>query len=152
PDEIVFGANSTTLAFHLSRALGPQFSAGDEIVVTELDHHANVAPWQALARERGCELRWARMDTKSGTLDWTHFEGLVNPRTKLVAIGAASNALGTVNDVGRACQLAKSVGAFAFVDAVHFAPHFLTDVVAWGCDFVMCSGYKFYGPHIGILW
>jgi cysteine desulfurase family protein (TIGR01976 family) len=150
--EIVFGANATTLAFHVSRALGTQFSAGDEIVVTELDHHANVAPWQALAREHGCTLRVARMDLETGTLDWNHFEQQVNPRTKLLAIGAASNALGTVSDVARACRLAKSAGAFSFVDAVHYAPHFLADVGQWGCDFLICSAYKFYGPHIGVLW
>ena len=111
PDEIVFGANATTLGFHVSRALGRQFSAGDEIVITELDHHANVGPWQALAKERGCTLRVVKMDTASGTLDWNDFEQKVNARTKLVAVGAASNALGTITDVRRAAQLARAVGA-----------------------------------------
>ncbi|MEX2317578.1 MAG: aminotransferase class V-fold PLP-dependent enzyme [Pirellulales bacterium] len=152
PDEIVFGANATTLAFHVSRALAPLFSAGDEIVVTELDHHANVRPWQVLARERGCVLRVARMNVDGGTLDWDNFEQQISKRTKLVAIGAASNALGTVSDVARACRLAKSMGAYSFVDAVHYAPHFLADVALWGCDFLVCSAYKFYGPHIGALW
>ncbi len=152
PDEIVFGPNSTSLAFHLSRALGPLFSAGDEIIVTELDHHANVAPWQALACEGGCVVRTARMDTDTFTFDWAHFEQLVNKRTKLVAVGAASNALGTITDVARACRLAKSVGAYAMVDAVHYAPHLVPDAAGWGCDFLMCSAYKFYGPHIGVLW
>jgi cysteine desulfurase family protein (TIGR01976 family) len=151
-EEIIFGANATTIAFHLSRALGQVFSPGDEIVVTELDHHANVGPWQALARERGCTLRTVHMHVDEGTLDWDDFESKVNLRTKLVAVGAASNALGTINDVGRAIQLARSVGAYSFVDAVHYVPHQLADVRALGCDFLSGSAYKFYGPHIGVLW
>jgi cysteine desulfurase family protein (TIGR01976 family) len=152
PTEMVFGANATTLAFHLSRALGRVFSEGDEIVVTELDHHANVGPWQTLARERGCPLRVVRMNPAAGTLDWDDFERCINGRTKLVAVGAASNALGTINDVTRATELAHSAGALAFVDAVHYAPHHLTDVQAIGCDFLIFSAYKCYGPHIGVLW
>ncbi len=151
-DEIVFGANATTIAFHLSRALGGVFSRGDEIVVTELDHHANVGPWQVLARERDCSLRVVRMNPADGTLDWDDFEQKVNNRTKLVAVGAASNALGTISDVTRASRLAHTVGAYSFVDAVHFAPHHLADVREIGCDFLVCSAYKFYGPHIGVLW
>jgi cysteine desulfurase family protein (TIGR01976 family) len=151
-DEIVFGANATTIAFHLSRALGKVISPGDEIVVTELDHHANVGPWQALARECGCSLRVVRMNPGDGTLDWDDFEQKVNKRTKLVSIGAASNALGTINDVKRASRLARAVGAYSFVDAVHYVPHHLADVQAIGCDFLVCSAYKFYGPHIGALW
>lgn len=152
PREIVFGANATTLAFHVSRALARQFSPGDEIIVTELDHHANVGPWQALARETGCKLQVVRMNTGDGTLDWNDFEQKLSGKTKLVAIGAASNALGTITDVNRAAKLARSVGALTFVDAVHYAPHNLVDVRAMGCDLLMCSAYKFYGPHIGILW
>lgn len=152
PGEIVFGANATTLAFHVSRTMGRMFSADDEIVVTELDHHANVGPWQALARERGCPLRVVRMNTETGQLDWDDFEQKVTSRTKLVAVGAASNALGTINDVTRATQLAHSVGAYSFVDAVHYAPHRLVDVAAWDCDFLVCSAYKFYGPHVGVMW
>jgi cysteine desulfurase family protein (TIGR01976 family) len=152
PDEIVFGANATTLGFHVSRALGPQFSAGDEIVITELDHHANVGPWQALAKETGCTLRLVKMDTSTGALDWSDFEQKVTARTKLVAVGAASNALGTITDVRRAARLGRAVGALVFVDAVHYAPHHLADVVAMDCDFLVCSAYKFYGPHIGALW
>jgi cysteine desulfurase family protein (TIGR01976 family) len=151
-DEIVFGANATTIAFHLSRALGKVFSAGDEIVVTELDHHANVGPWQTLARESGCSLRVVRMNPADGTLDWDDFEQKVNKRTKLVAVGAASNALGTINDVARASRLAHAVGAYLFVDAVHFVPHHLAEVQKTGGDFLICSAYKFYGPHIGVLW
>src|SRR5947209_5552775 len=150
-DEIVFGANATTLAYHVSRALGRTFSAGDEIVVTELDHHANVAPWQALVRERGVVLSVVRMDTETGALDWGDFESKVNERTKLVAVGAASNALGTITDTSRALRLAREAGAYFFVDAVHFAPHNLIDVRAIECDFLVCSAYKFYGPHVGAL-
>ena len=150
-DEIVFGANATTLAYHVSRTLGRTFHAGDEIVATELDHHANVAPWQALARERGVVLRTVRMDTETGALDWDDFESKVNERTRLVAVGAASNALGTITDTSRALRLAREAGAYLFVDAVHYAPHRLTDVRAMNCDFLVCSAYKFYGPHVGAL-
>jgi cysteine desulfurase family protein (TIGR01976 family) len=152
PGEIVFGANATTLAFHVSRAVGAQCSPGDEVVITELDHHANVGPWQAMARERELVLRVVKMDVASGTLDWDDFASKLNSRTKLVAVGAASNALGTLTDVTRATKLAHSVGALAFVDAVHYAPHNLVDVRAIDCDFLMCSAYKFYGPHIGVLY
>jgi cysteine desulfurase family protein (TIGR01976 family) len=152
PNEIVFGANATTLAFHVSRALAKQVSAGDEVVVTELDHHANVGPWQELARETGCSLRAVKMNGDNGTLDWNDFDRAVSKRTKLVAVGAGSNALGTINDVRRAAGLAKDVGALTFVDAVHFVPHNLADVRAMDCDFLVCSAYKFYGPHVGALW
>jgi cysteine desulfurase family protein (TIGR01976 family) len=149
--EIVFGANATTLAYHVSRTLGRVFEAGDEIVATELDHHANVAPWQALARERNITLRVVRMDTRTGALDWDDFESKVNERTRLVAVGAASNALGTITDIARARDLARRAGAYLFVDAVHYAPHRLTDAAALDCDFLVCSAYKFYGPHVGAL-
>ncbi len=151
PDEIVFGANATTLAFHVSRTLGRTFEAGDEIIVTELDHHANVAPWQALERERGVRVHVVRMQTETGTLDWDDFESKVNGRTKLIAVGAASNALGTITDLARAGRLAESVCAYMFVDAVHYAPHRLVDVRAMRCDFLVCSAYKFYGPHAGAM-
>jgi len=151
PSEIVFGANATTLAFHVSRTLGRTFEAGDEIVVTELDHHANIAPWQALERERGIVLRVVRMNTETGALDWDDFESKVNERTKVVAVGAASNALGTITDLARACRLAEAVCAYMFVDAVHYAPHNLVDVRAMRCDFLVCSAYKFYGPHVGAM-
>jgi cysteine desulfurase family protein (TIGR01976 family) len=151
PEEIIFGANSTTLAFHASRAIGQTISPGDEVVVTELDHHANVGPWQALAREHGATLQVVRMDVASGVLDWDDFAAKVTPRTKLVAVGAASNALGTITEVTRAVELAHRVGALAFIDAVHYAPHHLADVRLLGCDLLMCSPYKFYGPHLGVL-
>lgn len=151
PREIAFGQNMTTLTFHLARALGRGWGPGDEVVVTELDHHANVAPWRALERERGITVRMARADEKAGILDLDDLARLVGPRTRLVAIGAASNAIGTITDVQSVCAMARERGALSFVDAVHYAPHVLVDVRAIGCDFLACSAYKFYGPHIGIL-
>lgn len=152
PNEIVFGANMTTLTFHLARALARVWHPGDEIVITELDHHANVAPWRALEQERGLITRMVRMKPETGELDWQHFRAQLSERTKLVALGAASNALGTITDVGRAAELAHALGAQVFVDAVHFAPHQLIDVQVLDCDFLACSAYKFYGPHLGILY
>jgi cysteine desulfurase family protein (TIGR01976 family) len=152
PEEIAFGANMTTLTFHLARALGRSWAEGDEVVVTELDHHANVAPWRALERERGVRVVMARMRTEDGTLDVGDLERKVNRKTRLVAIGAASNALGTMVDVPRIAAIARANKTLLFVDAVHYAPHALTDVKAFDCDFLTCSAYKFYGPHIGLLW
>ncbi|HEU4712290.1 MAG TPA: cysteine desulfurase-like protein [Pyrinomonadaceae bacterium] len=152
PTEIAFGANMTTLTYHLSRALGQQFSTGDEIVVTELDHHANVDPWRRLAVERGVTIRTVRMDTATGTLMQEDLERFIGPRTKVVAVGAASNALGTINDLERVVEMGHSVGALVFVDAVHYVPHMLLDVRALDCDFVGMSAYKFYGPHIGVMY
>lgn len=150
--EIAFGQNMTSLTFHLSRALGRNWGPGDEIIITELDHHANQDTWRALERERGITIRVVPMDIESGTIDLRDLESLLSNRTKLVAIGAASNALGTINDIKRATELAHSVGALCFVDAVHYASHNLVDVKDIGCDFLACSAYKFYGPHIGILY
>jgi cysteine desulfurase family protein (TIGR01976 family) len=152
PAEVVFGPNMTTLTYHLGRALGRQYQPGEEIVVTELEHHANVAPWQALERERGVTLRVGNMIPETGQLDWNDLEGKINPRTRLVAVGAASNALGTISDVRRLGQMAHAQGALFFVDAVHYAPHALVDVREFYFDFLVCSAYKFYGPHLGILW
>lgn len=152
PAEIAFGANMTTLTFHLGRALGRQWGPGDEVVVTELDHHANVDPWRALEKDRGITVRTAAVDVETGELDWGALERAITPRTKLLAIGAASNALGTITDVARAAALAKAAGALVFVDAVHYAPHALVDVRQLGCDFLACSAYKFYGPHEGMLY
>ena len=151
PSEIVFGANMTTLTFHVGRALGRGWGPGDELIVTELDHHANVAPWRALERERGVTIRSVPLVLGTGELDWPALERAFSPRTRLLALGAASNALGTVSDVTRACALARAAGVLSFVDAVHYAPHALVDVRAIGCDFLACSAYKFYGPHVGIL-
>jgi cysteine desulfurase family protein (TIGR01976 family) len=152
PREIAFGANMTTLTFHLARALGRRWGPGDEVVITELDHDANVAPWEALARERGVTLRVVPFVAETGQLDWGTLEAALSSRTRLLALGAASNALGTISDVSRASALARSAGALSFVDAVHYAPHHPVDVTRIGCDFLACSPYKFYGPHIGVLY
>lgn len=151
-EEIVFGANMTTLTFHVARALGRGWKAGDEVIVTDLDHQGNVAPWRAIERERGITIRVVPFDPATGELDLAELERLLSARTRLVAIGAASNALGTVNDVPAITRLARRAGALVFVDAVHYAPHAVMDVKAWDCDFLACSAYKFYGPHIGILY
>jgi cysteine desulfurase family protein (TIGR01976 family) len=150
--EISFGANMTTVTFHLARGLAARWAKGDEVVVTELDHHGNVAPWARLAAERGIVIKTVRMRPEEGVLDWADLEQSITPRTKLLAIGAASNALGTITDVAAAARLAHAHGALVFVDAVHYAPHVLVDVKSLGCDFLACSAYKFYGPHIGVLW
>ena len=151
-NEIVFGPNTTTMIYHLSRALGRSLGPGDEIVITELEHHANVAPWQALVVERGVTLNVAQMDPETGQLDWNDFERLVTKKTKMVSFGAGCNALGTVSDFRRAVDLAHSVGALALVDAVHYAPYFLCDVKESDCDFLTCSAYKFYGPHVSVFY
>jgi cysteine desulfurase family protein (TIGR01976 family) len=152
PSEVVFGANMTTLTFHVARALGRGWKAGDEVIVTDLDHQGNVAPWRAIERERGITIRVVPFDPATGELDLAELGRLLSPRTRLVAIGAASNALGTVNDVAAIARLARSAGALVFVDAVHYAPHAVIDVNAWDCDFLACSAYKFYGPHVGLLY
>ena len=151
PLEIAFGANMTTLTFHLARALAGDYRKGDELVVTELDHHANIAPWQRIAKERELKVRTVKMMPETGQLDWEGFERAVNFRTRLIAIGAASNALGTINDLPWAIKMGRAVGAQIFVDAVHYAPHAVVDVEAFDCDFLSMSAYKFYGPHIGLL-
>lgn len=151
PAEIAFGANMTTLTYHLSRALSRNYGPGDEIVVTELDHHANIDPWRRLAVERGVTIRTVRMDTATGKLVEEDLERFIGPKTRIVAAGAASNALGTINDLERIVAMAHSAGALVFVDAVHYAPHALLDVRQLDCDFVGMSAYKFYGPHIGVM-
>jgi len=150
--EVAFGANMTTLTFHVARALGRQYGPEDEIIITELDHHANVAPWRALERERGVRIRVVRMIPETGQLDWDDLESLLNEHTRVLAIGAASNALGTVNDIKYAAQRAHAAGALIYVDAVHYAAHASVDVRDWDCDFLVCSAYKFYGPHVGVLY
>jgi selenocysteine lyase/cysteine desulfurase len=132
----------------VSWALGRRLGPSDAIVVTELDHHANIDPWRALARDRGITVRQSRMVPETGQLDWDDLDRCLSQHgTKLLAIGAASNALGTINDVARAVAMAHEAEALAFVDAVHFTPHRLVDVQAWGCDFMVCSAYKFHGPR-----
>ncbi|HEU4762654.1 MAG TPA: cysteine desulfurase-like protein [Gemmatimonadales bacterium] len=150
--EIAFGANMTTLTFHVSRALGRQWGPGDEVLVTELDHHANVAPWQALAKERGVTVRTVPLAADMRSLDLDAFARMLSPRTRLVAVGAASNAIGTITDPAVITDMAHAAGALVFTDAVHFAPHDLVDVRAMGSDLLACSAYKFCGPHVGLLY
>jgi cysteine desulfurase family protein (TIGR01976 family) len=151
PDEIAFGPSMTTLTLRVSRALGRTLEPGDRVVVTELDHHANVDPWKALGPERDAEIRTVRMDPGTGTLDMDDLADAV-AGARILAIGAASNALGTMPDLQAAIAMAREAGATVFVDAVHYAPHALLDVAALGADFVVASPYKFYGPHLGTLW
>jgi cysteine desulfurase family protein (TIGR01976 family) len=151
PQEIIFGANMTTLTFNLSRAIARTLRPGDEIVVTRLDHDANIAPWLVL-EEQGIEVKWTDFDVEDCRLDLEHLASLLTDRTKLVAVGYASNAVGTINPIGRIAALARNVGAWLWVDAVHYAPHGPIDLQTLGCDFLVCSAYKFFGPHLGVLW
>lgn len=150
PDEIAFGANMTTLNFQLAHAVARTLSPGDEIVVTELDHDANVSPWLVVAGDHELTVRTAPMRTMDGTLDMEALEGLVGPRTRVVAFPLASNALGTIPDARRIATAAHRVGALAWADAVHFAPHHRIDRDALGLDVLLCSPYKFFGPHLGL--
>jgi len=149
-ETISFGANMTTLNFSLSKAIGRYLQPGDEILITQLDHEANRGPWLAL-RSRGLVVREVAV-TPDGALDYRDFENKINDNTRLVAMGYASNAFGTVNDVALARKLSYQVGAWLLLDAVHYAPHFPTDLRQLGADFFLCSAYKFYGPHVGILY
>lgn len=149
-DEIVFGPNMTTLTYAMSRAIGRELKPGDEIVLSQLDHDANIAPWRAL-EERGVIIRMVDIHVNDCTLDMDDIARKITSKTKIVAIGYASNAVGTINDVGRIVQLAHKHGALAYIDAVHYAPHGSIDVRALDCDFLVCSTYKFFGPHMGVL-
>lgn len=151
PEWVSFGQNMTTITFHVARALARAWSEGDEIVVTELDHHGNVDPWRYAAAERGLVVRTVPLAADGASLDMEALAATLSARTRLLAIGAASNAIGTISDVAAASRLAHEAGALVFVDAVHHAPHALVDVQAIGCDLLACSSYKFYGPHQGIL-
>lgn len=151
PNEIVFGLNMTTLTLSVSRAIGRGLAPGDEIIVTHLDHDANIAPWLAL-QERGAVIRWVDIRPEDCTLDLAQLEAYLGPKTKVVAVGGASNAVGTINDLGTIVPLAHRAGAIVYVDAVHLAPHVPIDVQALDCDLLACSAYKFYGPHLGVLY
>jgi len=150
-EQIIFGANMTTLTFHLSRSLAKILQPGDEIIVTRLDHDANISPWLAL-EEKGVTIRWLDFNPEDCTLDLTALENLLTRRTKLLAVGYASNAVGTINDVKRIAMMVHEAGGMIFVDAVHFAPHGPIDVQDIDCDFLVCSAYKFFGPHVGVLY
>ena len=151
PEEIIFGPNMTTLTFAISRALGRAFQPGDEILVTTLDHDANIAPWLAL-QERGVVIQTADIHPATCTLNMEDLRAKLSPRTRLVAVGYASNAAGTINDIPTIIKWAREVGALVFIDAVQYAPHGPIDVRALDCDFLACSAYKFFGPHLGILY
>jgi cysteine desulfurase family protein (TIGR01976 family) len=149
-EEVAFGPNMTSLTFSISRALSRNWKPGDEIVLTEMDHNANVDPWLAVASDRGLIVRWIPVDAERLTLDLSDLDSIITSRTKLVAVGAASNAIGAVNDVAAVSAVAKSKGALVYVDAVHAVPHFFVDREALGIDVVSCSAYKFFGPHVGM--
>jgi cysteine desulfurase family protein (TIGR01976 family) len=152
PEEVAFGPNMTTLTFAMARSLSRDWKPGDEVVVTRLDHDANVSPWLLAAADRGATVKWLDIDPGDCTWSVEALRALLSERTKLVAVGWASNSVGTVNDVAGAAKAAHEAGALVYVDAVHYAPHGPIDVVEAGIDFLACSAYKFFGPHLGILW
>ena len=152
PEEIIFGNNMTTLSLHISRSLARNLNPGDEIVVTRLDHDANISPWLLVAEDKGCKITWVDFDIEDGTLKLDDFQKAMENKPKIVAFGYASNALGTVNPVRKLTKLAKEAGALVYIDAVQYAPHGPIDVQDIGCDFLVCSSYKFFGPHAGALY
>jgi cysteine desulfurase family protein (TIGR01976 family) len=152
PDEVAFGQNMTSLTLHLSRTFARSLRRGDQILVTRLDHDANVRPWMLAARDAGAEVRFVDLRPEDCTLDLDDFDRQLGPRVRLLAVTCASNAVGTINDVRTLTRKAHDAGALVFLDAVHYAPHGPIDVRDWGCDFLACSAYKFFGPHVGILW
>jgi cysteine desulfurase family protein (TIGR01976 family) len=152
PDEVAFGPNMTTLTYAISRAIGRELGPGDEILLTRLDHDANVSPWLGMAEDRRVTVRWAEINDHDCTLDITDLASKINSNTKLVAVGYASNAVGTINPVKQIVQLAHKAGALCYIDAVHYGPHGLIDVAVLDCDFLACSTYKFFGPHMGVLY
>lgn len=151
-DQVVFGANMTTLTFAVSRALARNWGPGDRVVVTALDHDANITPWVMAATDRGAGVVFADLDPTGPTVDVDHLMSLLDERVRLVAVTRASNAFGSVVDVARIAAAAHEVGAVVYVDGVHYTPHGPVDVAGWGCDFYVCSAYKFFGPHVGVLW
>ncbi|RLA37057.1 MAG: cysteine desulfurase-like protein [Gammaproteobacteria bacterium] len=152
PDEIIFGQNMTTLTLHISRSIGRLLKEGDEIVLSRMDHDANVSPWLLLAEDLNLKIRWLPFNVETFEFDLQALDEVLTDRTRLVCVGAASNLLGTINDVKAICARAREAGAMTYVDAVQAVPHVSTDVQDLGCDFLVCSAYKFFGPHQGILW
>ena len=152
PEEIVFGNNMTTLTLHISRSLARNLAPGDEILVTRLDHDANISPWLLVAEDRGCKVTWIDFDVEDCTLKLDDFEQALERKPKIVAFGYASNAVGTINPVRKITEMAHAAGALVYVDAVQYAPHGPIDVQSLGVDFLVCSSYKFFGPHAGILY
>jgi cysteine desulfurase family protein (TIGR01976 family) len=152
PEEIIFGQNMTSLTLHMSRSLARTLNASDEIIVTRLDHDANIAPWLLIAEDRGCTVRWVEFDLEDCTWSVEALKQQITNRTKIVAIGYASNAVGTINPIAEAIKIAHTVGALVYIDAVQYAPHGSIDVQALDCDFLVCSAYKFFGPHTGMLY
>ena len=150
--EIILGASMSTLTFHLSRSICHDFKPGDEIILTSFDHEGNVAPWLRIAEDKGLVVRWAHFDADTWRVEAENVKDLINDRTRLIAVGYASNFMGAVNDVKQIVELAKEAGVISYVDAVQYAPHGLVDVTALGCDFLVSSSYKFFGPHLGVLW
>jgi len=150
--EIIFGQNMTTITLHLSRSIGRSFEAGDEIILSRMDHDANVWPWVLMARDMGLEVKWLPFSPETFEFDLNELDDLLTDRTRLVCVGGASNLTGTINDVTSICAKARAAGALTFIDGVQSVPHLMTDVQAIGCDFLVCSPYKFFGPHQGVLW
>jgi cysteine desulfurase family protein (TIGR01976 family) len=152
PEEIIFGNNMTTLTLHISRSLARNLQAGDNILVTRLDHDANISPWMLIAEDKGCNLLWVDLDVEEGTLDLDDFAKALERKPKIAAFGYASNLLGTVNPVKKLTKMAHEAGALVYIDAVQYAPHGPIDVQDLDCDFLVCSSYKFFGPHAGALY
>jgi len=151
-DEIIFGQNMTSLTFHVSRSIGRHLRAGDEIILSQMDHDANVEPWVLLARDHDLKVRWLPFSSETFEFDLAALDDVLSERTRLMCVGAASNLTGTINNIEAICNKTREAGAWSYIDAVQSAPHVVTDVQATGCDFLVCSAYKFFGPHQGILW
>ncbi|MGI9221086.1 MAG: cysteine desulfurase-like protein [Woeseiaceae bacterium] len=152
PEEVTFGQNMTTITLHLSRSIGQFLNAGDEIILSRMEHDANIAPWLLMARDFDLEVRWLPFNVETFEFDEDALDELLNERTRLLCVGGASNLTGTLNDIKTMCDKVRAAGAWSFIDAVQSAPHVLPDVQDYGCDFFVCSAYKFFGPHQGILW
>lgn len=151
-DEIIFGQNMTTITLHMSRSIGRLLEKGDEIILSQMDHDGNIGPWLMLAEDLGLVVKWLPFNTETFEFDLSLLDELLTSKTRLICVGAASNMIGTINDVKTICSRAKAAGVMTYIDAVQSVPHVTTDVQSIGCDFLVCSAYKFFGPHLGILW